>query len=370
MKTINLALRKASMKHIIITFCLVILPYAVNAKILLEPALKAHIEQAVTAGQYQSVIIAYMQDGETVVKSFGTLVAGSDAAPNADTLFELSSNSKTFAATLLGIMAARGDVALDDPVNMYLPQGVRIASFDGVDVTLQDLATHMSGLPLYPEDYAIDENDPTPHSEYSLDELWASINAFKPTRKSGEKWLYSAFNFGVLSQALAHHMGKNYFSLVKEEILEPLDMTSTYLHLPDSERYRFAQGHLPGGEKTDNLIDHGALYAAGSMFTTVNDLLKFMRAHMSEGDSTIAEGIALTHPLYDTTHGMGLGWENTENSINRNHFGTGGGHRSYIGFNKDDPERRGVIIFTNTRFGIVDIGHHALTSTHPLPDAE
>lgn len=358
------------MKRIIIILCFIWVPFTVNAKIQLDPALEAHIAQAVKAGQYQSMIIAYMQDGETLIKSYGTLVKGSDETPNADTLYELSSNSKTFTGTLLGIMVARGDVALNDPVNMYLPDGVKLASFEGVDITLQDLATHMSGLPLYPEDYETLDNDPTPYSDYTVDDLWASINAFKPTRKSGEKWHYSSFNFGVLSHALANHMGKDYLTMVREEILEPLGMTDTYFRPPDSEKHRFAQGHLPGGEKTENLIDTGALYASASMFTTVNDILKFMRAHMGLDDNPIAQGIALTHPLYDTTHGMGLAWENTKNSINRNHFGTGGGGRAYIGFNKDDPNGRGVVIFTNTRFGVVDIGHNALTPSHPLPDIE
>lgn len=358
------------MKRILITFLFAWVPLTVGAEIQIEEALDAHIEKAVGMGQYQSLIIAYMQDGETLVKSYGTLEVGSDAAPNADTIFELSSNSKTFTGTLLGIMVARGDVALDDPVNMYLPDGVKLASFEGVEITLKDLATHMSGLPIYPEDYETDDNDPTPYSDYTVDDLWKSINVFKPTRQSGEKWHYSSFNFGVLSHALAHHMGKDYLTMLREEILEPLGMTDTYFRLPESEKHRFAQGHLPEGEKTENLIDNGALYAAASMFTTVNDIAKFMRAHMGLDDNPIADGVALTHPLYDTSHGMGLAWENTKNSINRNHFGTGGGHRAYIGFNKDDPKGRGVIIFTNTRFGIVDIGHNALTPSHPLPEIE
>ncbi len=338
------------------------------ANIIIEPALDAHIESEIEAGKYQSLIIAYIENGETLIKSYGELEDGAGVKPNADTLFEFSSNSKTMTATLLGIMAARGDVSLDDPVNKYLPDGIRLKPFEDVDISLQDLATHMSGLPLFPEDYSIDESTPTPRSEYTVHDLWNSINAFEPTRKSGEKWQYSSFNYGVLSHVLARHMEQDYYTLVQQEILDPLGMSNTYLHLPESEKYRFAQGHLASGERTSNLVDHGALYAAGSMFITLNDAIKFLRAHMGEVKTPIDEGIALTHPLYDTSHGMGLAWENTTGSINRNHFGTGGGHRAYIGFNKDDPKRRGVIIFTNTRFGIVDIGHRALNPDHPLPE--
>ncbi len=339
-----------------------------KADIMIEPALEAHIENEIAAGKYQSLIIAYMENGETIIRSFGQLEQGSDLKPNRETIFEFSSNSKTFAATLLGIMAARGDVSLDDPVNNYLPKGVHLKSFEGVDITLQDLATHMSGLPLYPEDYIIDENDPNPRANYTLEDLWTSVNAFEPTRKSGDRWQYSSFNYGILSQALAHHMGEDYYDLIASEILKPLGMSSTYLNLPEEESYRLAQGHLATGDKTDNIRNQGALYAAGSMFITLNDAILFLRAHMGEVKTPIDDGIALTHPLYDTSHGMGLAWENTKSRINRNHFGTGGGHRAYIGFNKDDPKRRGVIVFTNTRYGIVDIGHRALNPDHPLPE--
>jgi CubicO group peptidase (beta-lactamase class C family) len=87
------------------------------------------------AGQYQSLIIAYIQDGETLIRAYGTLQVGSDAQPNTNTLFELSSNSKTFAGSLLALLAARGEISLDDPVNLYLPDSVEMATFNEVEVS-------------------------------------------------------------------------------------------------------------------------------------------------------------------------------------------------------------------------------------------
>ena len=348
----------------------VMLAFTANAEIMLEKALDDHIKQAVEAGKYQSLIIAYMQDGETLVKSYGTLTAETDDKPTADTLFELSSNSKTFAGSLLAILADRGVLSINDPVNKYLPDGVRMASLEGVEVTLKHLATHRSGVPYAPADYATDENDKTPHANYTVDDLWKSINAYKPERKAGGEYQYSAFGYGILSQALAHHMGMEYFDLLKQEILDPLGMTSTYEVVPDSERHRLAQGHLPGGEKTDLLMDQGALKAAGFMITTINDMLKYMKAHMGETKTPISEAIKLSHPAYTQSPIMGLGWENTAGSINRNHIGTGQGHRVHIGFNYNDPKRRGSLVMANTRFGTEDIGKRALNPSHKLPPIE
>lgn len=356
------------MRIIFATLLLIAIPLFVRADITLEKELDNHIKSAVAAGQYQSLIIAYMQDGQTLIRAYGTLQVGSDAQPTIDTLFELSSNSKTFAGSLLALLAARGEISLDDPVNLYLPDGVKIATFNGVEVSLKHLATHRAGLPYTPADYVTQENDPSPYSDYTMTDLWKSVNAFKPTRESGSHYQYSAFGFGILSQALSQHMGLPYFDLLKKEILTPLKMTSTYVTVPINQRQRLAQGHLPNGTSTDLLMDQGALMAAGFMITNLNDLLKYMRAHMGESEISISSGLKLSHHTYTEEPTMGLGWENSDGTTNRFHYGTGQGHRAFIGFNKTDSKRRGVIVLTNTKYGTTDIGKHALNPNHKLPE--
>ena len=68
----------------------------------------------------------------------------------AETIFEIGSITKVFTALLLADMVERGEVALDDPVRKYLPNGVTVPSRSRRDITLADLATHTSGLPRDP----------------------------------------------------------------------------------------------------------------------------------------------------------------------------------------------------------------------------
>ena len=65
-------------------------------------------------------------------------------------IFEIGSITKVFTATLLAEMAREGLVALDDPVQKWLPEGVRMPS-RGRAITLEDLSTHRSGLPRLPK---------------------------------------------------------------------------------------------------------------------------------------------------------------------------------------------------------------------------
>ena len=352
------------------TLCtMVILTFHSAAQSNTDRELTTHIEQSIAAGNYNSMIITFINDNKTTTKSFGEITVGSGIKPDKNTLFEMSSISKTFLGSLVGILAERGEIKLDDPINNYLPPGVKLASMNGKEITILNLSTHFSGVPNLPTDYPIDKESNAPYTNYSIDDLWNSVNAFRPDRAAGDKWEYSAFGFGILSQALAYHFGRDYFEMVQEEILAPLGMSDTFLHLPQSEKHRFAQGHLPDGTKTNQMINNGAMLASGSMLTSTADMIKYMKAHMGLLKTPIYKGLLVSHPLYTTNNNMGLGWEIKPDSTSRNNYGTGGGHRAYVGFNKEKTGKSkiGVIVFTNTKFGAVDIGHRALNLDHPLP---
>ena len=63
----------------------------------------------------------------------------------ADTMFEIGSITKTFTSTALASLVVDGSITLDDPVGTLLP-GWSIPERDGRKITLNDLATHRSGL--------------------------------------------------------------------------------------------------------------------------------------------------------------------------------------------------------------------------------
>ena len=70
--------------------------------------------------------------------------------PAAETLFEIGSITKVFTGLLLAIAVVRREVTLDTPVNALLPGQDAIPSRDGVQITMEHLATHRSGLPRSP----------------------------------------------------------------------------------------------------------------------------------------------------------------------------------------------------------------------------
>jgi D-alanyl-D-alanine-carboxypeptidase/D-alanyl-D-alanine-endopeptidase len=84
----------------------------------------------------------------------GALDKGDSRPLNGDTIFEIGSLTKVFTSLLLADMAARNEVALSDPIAKYLPSDVKVPMRNGRSITLQDLATHTSGLPRLPTNFS------------------------------------------------------------------------------------------------------------------------------------------------------------------------------------------------------------------------
>jgi len=89
------------------------------------------------------LVIGVVRDGETSV--YGRSADG--AHLDGRSMFEIGSITKTFTSLLLAVGVVRGEWTLDTPVRDLLPPGAAVPSSAGVEITLEHLATHTSGLP-------------------------------------------------------------------------------------------------------------------------------------------------------------------------------------------------------------------------------
>ncbi len=116
-----------------------------------------------------------LPDGTTRVAGSGE--RATDDRLDGDTVFEIGSITKTFTATLLALMVQDHTVNLDDPVASLLPAGTSVPSRDGRQITLEDLATHTSGLPRNPAN--LDPKDPdNPYADYTVAQLYDFLGTY------------------------------------------------------------------------------------------------------------------------------------------------------------------------------------------------
>jgi CubicO group peptidase (beta-lactamase class C family) len=304
------------------------------------------------------------------------VVFGRSGAPDGrpldgETLFQIGSLSKVFVGLLLADMIGSGDVALDDPAQKYLPAGVKLP-VRGRPITLLDLSTHRSGLPTMPNNFRL-EADPNPVEAYSVDDLWQFLSNYQPTRAPGEKFEYSNLAVSLLGRLLALREGKDYETLLKERVLQPLEMRSTAITLSKAMQARVAPGHSPYLQPLD-VWEMKTLQASGSLRSSANDLLRFVAAYLNLRGTRLDESMALqlrTRSPVDRK--MSLGWF-ISTIGDREIYTHEGGKTAYRCAVSFDPRARtGVVVLQNARTDDrpTAIANYLLTGRPlaPAPDA-
>jgi CubicO group peptidase (beta-lactamase class C family) len=292
-----------------------------------------------------------------------------------ETVFEIGSTTKVFTSLLLADMVQHNEVALSDPISKYLPAGVKVPERGGRSITLEDLSRHRSALPRLPSNLDATSNPLNPYASYSVKQMYDFLSSYQLPRDIGAEFEYSNFGAGLLGHVLSLAAGKDYETLIRTRICQPLGMRSTGIALSPELKSRLATGHDGRFEPTPNW-DLPTLAGAGALRSTANDMLAFLAAQLGYTQSNISAAIDLTRTKRTPSNpGMeiGLGWlmRPKKGSEIIWHNGGTGGYRSFAGF--DSKARVGVIVLTNvsTPAGVDDLGFHLLDSESQLlpPDS-
>jgi CubicO group peptidase (beta-lactamase class C family) len=319
--------------------------------------LRVMLRYLVEDGETQGIVVGMLEaDGSTRVVGYGNPGPGAEPL-GPRSVFEIGSITKTFTGTILADMVARGEVALDDPVSMYLPDEVTVPSFGDREITLLDLATHTSGIE---EQKAIQllaqlgltPRDPqNPWASYTVDALYTWLADLELGREPGAEYEYSNLGMGLLGYALARAAGMTPRELVHERVTGPLGMDMTGYALEGGLERWMVRGH-----GADGVVPYwfatGAAEGAGGLRSNAEDMLAFLAANVGPPDPGLEVAMRAAHepqrPMGGEESGVGLAWRSY--TLNGRplvwHGGATGGFRAVIVF---DPERRvGAVVLTNS----------------------
>lgn len=289
--------------------------------------------------------------------------AGGDVA--GDSLLEIGSVTKVFTATLLADAVVRGGATLDTPVRELLPAGTAVPSRGGVEITLEHLATHRSGLPRSPRGIGVVSGSVrtlrgrNPYAGFEESDLLASLAGTGLRRTPGTgRSSYSNAGFGLLGVALAHAAGTSYDALVTDRVCRPLGLADTVT--PDTaapgHRTRWAPGHRGGGRPAEDWVLHG-IAGGGALRSTVGDLLDFLAVQLDPSGSPLEEAVRLTQEVRvpHPRSGVCLGWMHLGHEpATWWHNGGTGGFRSMVAF--VPGRRRAVVALTDSTRGVDLLG--------------
>jgi serine-type D-Ala-D-Ala carboxypeptidase/endopeptidase len=147
------------------------------------------------------IVVGIIAPDRRSIISYGTFGKNDPRPVDGDTIFEIGSINKVFTTLLLSDLAQNGELSLDDPVGGCLPPGSTMPERGGKQITYTDLATHTSGLPLYPTN--IDRSNPaTANANYPPEKLYEFLSTYKMQRDIGADYEYSSFGIALLGHML------------------------------------------------------------------------------------------------------------------------------------------------------------------------
>ncbi|PAW49902.1 class C beta-lactamase [Pseudomonas moraviensis] len=355
-----------------------------------DEQLQALVNKAVTPVMQQQQVpglaVAVTVHGQPHYFNYGVAAKDTGQKVSENTLFEIGSVSKTFAATLAGYAQATGKLDLSTKASQLWPE-LKSSAFDNISVL--QLGTYSAGgLPLqFPDQWD------------SADKMLGYYQQWKPSFPAGSQRLYSNPSLGLFGYLAAKTLGQPYDQAMSETLLPKLGLQHTYLQVPKAQTSLYAQGYDKNNQPVR--VTPGAMDAqAYGVKTSAADLLRYVQANLKPTslEAPLQQAIANTHTGYYTVGDMtqGLGWEmyrypisldrllagnSTEmamqphkvkwlnppqpqaDNVLLNKTGSTGGFGSYVAF---VPSKNvGVVILANKNFPIperVKIAHTILSA--------
>jgi serine-type D-Ala-D-Ala carboxypeptidase/endopeptidase len=339
----------------------------------IPPKVKEFIINDIVNKSKAALVVGLIDPNGTKVYSFGNISKANNIPVNESTMFNIGSITKTFTTLLLADMVKQGIVNLNDPIEKYLPSNVKVPQYNGTKITLEDLATHTSGLPEWPSNIWLNNTVGNPNPNYTETQLYQALSNTTLTRAPGSQFQYSSFGIGLLGHLLSVKAGVPYEDLIKDRILDILGMNDTTITLsPYDIKYRFAVGHQGGKEIVTPTVPD-VIAGAGELRSTAADMLKYASANLGFLHTKLDEAIQLQHLIVhpaisanpmDYSEYAALGWRVLTNlgTETLTHTGSINGWNAFVGFTP--PKQIGVVLLCSCDSKDADMGNLGFVMLH------
>lgn len=236
-------------------------------------SLDIFINEQIKQRNLPGLSVAVLRNGK-VIRAGGYGLANLELQTTAtkDTVYEIGSISKQFAAEAVMLLVEEGKINLDDPITKYLPAN---APEIWQKITVRNLLNHTSGLKDWTE-----IKEFSYRREYSAEEFIALVKDFPLTFQPNENWLYSNTNLPLIGIIIEKAAAKSYEDFVTERIIKPLNFpTIRFKHQEDVVPNRAA-----GYEWRNNKWENGEPFRpkiiapSGGVLASAVDLARWWEA--------------------------------------------------------------------------------------------
>ncbi len=256
------------------TLCLAIVQLTVAAASAQDTArMEQVIQSHVSAGTFMGTVLV-ARDGAVILDTaYGMANVEWDVPNTPATKFRLGSITKQFTAAAILLLEERGKLKVDDRVKTYLPDSPM--AWDRI--TIFNLLTHTAGIPNFT---ASPDYNTIKLSARSADAAVVSFRDRPLDFGPGEKMSYSNSGYLVLGAIVEKVSGQTYEQFVAENLFVPAGMSDSGYDSNSAIIKRRASGYLrtPGGYANAGYLHMSIPHAAGALYSTTHDLLKWEQA--------------------------------------------------------------------------------------------
>lgn len=268
------------MKYILLFFVSILLNEDTIAQ---EERLKSYIQSYTSKNNFDGTIL--VQKDSTIIyhKSFGIADRRYNQPINDETRYNIASITKAFTAVLILQLEEEGKLDLNKPFKNYLPDYPDKVS---LKVTPHQLLNHTSGIILIDTISSVDNAMKyglglyqTPNTS---DQILKSFINDALVSKPGSNFNYNNADYIILGKIIEHLYHKPYEEVLNEKILKPLAMSNSGMAQSKDVIKNLASTYFKENNSDIFINDIPMFienwYAAGAMYSSSTDLLKFSNA--------------------------------------------------------------------------------------------
>jgi serine-type D-Ala-D-Ala carboxypeptidase/endopeptidase len=272
--------------------------------------------------------IGVYEDGQKHFFNFGSTRLDGNRLPTKDTVYEIGSVAKTFAAQLLARAVIEGRAALEDDVTKYLDEKFPNFTKDGEPIRLLHLANMTSQLvDNIPDITQVRLVEGTPlattkmavYRKYTRTEFLRQLHRIAPRARPGGEPGQSNVAAMLLMVVLERIYGELFDKLLAREIEKPLRLASGTAPPPKL----LARGYSRAGDELPT-FDAEMSWVTGSLRYGADDLLKYAAWQMMERDASVKLAHKPTWTAPNQTQAVALYWLTTGSPQGRRLYYSGG----------------------------------------------
>jgi len=298
--------------------------------------------------KYPGIALLVAKDGKVLYKKgFGYANLNDKVPVTPDTKFRIGSVTKQFTGAAILKLQENNLLSVNDKLSKFIPDFPR-----GDEVTIHQLLTHTSGIHSYTgkADFLTRVT-----KTISPDSLILYFKNDPYDFNPGDRFLYNNSGYFLLGYIISKVSGKTYDAYLKETFFDPLGMKNTGVHYAGIKLEHEAKGYTKKGDTYEESLNWDMSWAgaAGALYSTVDDLLKWNQALY--GGKVISEKslkAALTPVVLNGDaqppgkYGYGLGLSSFRGTDIVGH--SGGLHGFLTQLSYYPKEKMSVVMFTNT----------------------